>query len=371
MLDENFVTTAYNSMERGFPEFRKRKKRLAGRSILKNFLYIFKVKLVRTDARTFLLHPKPEIKKIFSDAIDLDINKSSYLKIALFYVQLGYIAPSIGVRVWAARKGYEYLQCYFKSGNITILNCGPSILSPFLAKLCEDKNDNSKYYIIQHGLYQLDYKPYEFEFRVKASRSIVWSDFLAQNYISLGMLPEKVHVLPTYLFKEIKNLNTSNKVLIVGESLNKIDTDFDREYGEKVLQMVQYLKKNTMYNEFVFKKHPRALPSAQFDAALENNDVLFTNRINLKDYGLVIGAVSTLMIEAMAEGCRVLQLSLEKFSAIEVGNYSLYTSAENIQDVKEIKEKIDILNNLDKNYIKREYLRIDKDFEDCYKRLVS
>jgi hypothetical protein len=371
MIDEYFITTAYNTMERGFPEFRKRKRKLAGRFVLKNFIHIFKFKAEQTDAKKFLLHPAQEIQKIFVDVVKLDINNSPFLNKALFYLQLGYISPSIGIRLWAARKGYRYLQHYFKSGNITILNCGPSILSPFLAKLCEDKNDDSRYYIIQHGFYQLDYKPYDFEFKIAACRSIIWSDLLAQNYISLGMAPEKIHVLPTHLFRELKKLNISHKVLIIGESLNKINPDFDREYGQKVLQIINYLKRNSKYNEFYFKKHPRALPSVKLDLALKTNSVKFTEKINLNDYGLVIGAVSTLMIEAMAEGCRVLQLSLEEFSSLNIGNYSIYTSAENIQDIEQTTEKFTTLNNLQKNYINSEYLRIDNNFEDYYKRLIN
>lgn len=371
MLNGDFITSAYKSLERGFPEFRKRKRQLAWRSVLKNFIYIFFVQPEKTNANIFLLNPAKEIQKIFSDAERLDVNNSSFLKKALFYLQFGYVFPTSGIRLWAARKGYGYLQYYFKSGNITILNSGPSILSPFLAKLCEDKKDDSKFYIIQHGIYQLDYKPYDFEFKISACRSIIWSHILAQNYISLGMAPEKIHVLPTHLFRKVKQLNVSKKILIIGESLNKINPDFDIEYGKKILETINYLKQNFNYNEFHFKKHPRALPSTQLDAALETNGVKFTDKINLNGYGLVIGAVSTLMIEAMAEGCRVLQLSLEGFSDIDLGNYSLHTSVENLEDIKEIREKIEKLNNLEKNYLSNEYLSVDNSFEDYYKRLVN
>lgn len=358
-------------MERGFPELRKRKRQLARRSVFKNFLNIFLVQIENTRGNKFLLHPKPVIREIFAEAIELDVNNSPFLNKALFYLQVGYISPSLGIRLWAARKGYGYLQHYFKSGNITILNCGPSILSPFLAKLCEDKNDDSKFYIIQHGLYQLDNKPYDFEFKIAACRSIVWSDLLAQNYIFLGMAPEKILVLPTHLFRAIKKLNVSDKVLIIGESVNRINPDFDREYLEKIIQTINYLKQNSNYIEFHFKKHPRALPSAQLDAVLETNTIKFKDKINLGDYGLVIGAVSTLMIEAMAEGCRVLQLSLENFSSINVGNYSLYTSVENIQNIEQTREKFNTLNNLQNNYISSEYLRVDNRYEDYYKRLMN
>lgn len=371
MIDENFITTAYSAMERGFPEFRKRKRKLARRSVIKNFLQIFFIKPEQTQEKIFLLHPKPEIQKMFTDALKLDINNSAYLKKALFYLQLGYISPIDRIRLWAARRGYNYLQYYFRPSNITILNCGPSILSPFLAKLCEEKNDDSKYYIIQHGLYQLDNKPYEFEYSIKACRSIVWSDLLAQNYISLGIVPKKIHVLPTHLFREIKELNLSDKVLIIGESLNKINTEFDVEYQEKLLEVINFLKLNSKYNVFHFKKHPRALPSPELDTALENNSVKLTDKINLNNYGLVIGAISTLMIEAMAEGCRVLQISLENCQSLNVGDYSLFTSAENLRDVKELGVKVDKLNNLKKNYINGDYLRVEHKFEDYYKQLLD
>ncbi|TVZ28224.1 hypothetical protein JM83_3337 [Gillisia sp. Hel_I_86] len=371
MIDENFISTAYSTMERGFPEIRKRKRQMAGRSLLKIFLRIFFVKPEETHEKIFLLHPKPEIQKIFTDAIKLDINNSAFLKKALFYLQLGYISPNDRIRVWAAKRGYNYLQYYFRPSNITILNCGPSILSPFLAKLCEDKNDDSKYYIIQHGLYQLNNMPYEFEFSIKASRSVVWSSLLAQNYIALGIASEKIHVLPTYLFREIKELNRSNKVLIIGESLNKINTEFDVEYQEKLLEVINYLKLNSKYNDFHFKKHPRALSSPELDTALENNSVKLTDKINLNNYGLVIGAISTLMIEAMAEGCRVLQISLENCQSLNVGDYSLHTSAENLQDIREVSKKIGSLDNLEYNFINREFLRVDNNFEDYYKQLLE
>ncbi len=371
MIGENFITTSYTTLERGFPQFRKRKRQLAVRFVIKNLLLIFKFNSEQTDAKIFLLHPAMEIQIMFPDAVKLDINNSLFLKKALFYLQLGYISPTKGIRIWAARKGYRYLQNYFKSGNITILNSGPSVFSPFMAKLCDDKNDDSKFYIIQHGLYQLDYKPYDFELKIAACRSIIWSDLLAQNYISLGMAPKKIHVLPTHLFRQISKLNFSDKVLIIGESLNKINPDFDREFGEKILQIINYLKRNSNCCEFYFKKHPRALPSTDLDLAFETTAVTFIDKINLNEYGLVIGVVSTLMIEALAEGCRVLQLSLEQFSSINVGDYSLYTSAENIQDLEQTIEKFNKLNKLQKNYINSEYLRIDCCFEDYYKRLLN
>lgn len=358
-------------MERGFPEFRIRKRKMARRSVLKNFLYIFFVKPERSHDKTFLLHPKPEIQKIFVNTLKLDVNNSPFLNKALFYLQLGYISPFRKIRLWAANKGYRYLQYYFKSANIKILNCGPSMLSPFLAKLCEDKNDISKYYIIQHGLYQLNNTPYEFEFSINACRSVVWSDLLAQNYISLGIAPEKIEVLPTHLFREIKALNKSDKVLIIGESLNKINEDFDKEYVEKILMVINYLKQNSSYNEFDFKKHPRALPTPQLETALINNSIKLTTKNNLKEYGLVIGAISTLMIEAMAEGCRVLQLSIENLQSLNVGNYSLYTSIENLQDITEIEEKMSRLDNLKNNYINKEYLRVNHNYESYYKQLIE
>ncbi len=371
MIDDHFITAAYTSMERGFPEFRRRKRHLARRSVIKNFFKVFNVEQEKTDAKLFLFRPKPAIQKIFKDAVILDTEESPFLKNALFYFQLGYVFPWGGIRLFAARKGYKYLQDYFASGNISILNCGPSILSPFLAKLCEDKRDNSRYYILQHGIYQSNYQPYDFELRVTASRSVIWSELLAQHYISLGMAPEKIQVLPNYLFREVKELNPSDKVLIVGESLNKIYPQFDQEYGKKLVEVIRYLKQNTGYKEFIFKKHPRALPSPEFHAHLKNNGVTFSNEIDLKDYGLVIGAVSTFMIEALAEGCRVLQVSFEDFSAISEGDYSLHTSAEIIKNANEIGKKVTVLKNLKENYIKSEFLQVNQSFERYYQRVIE
>mgnify|MGYP003113219214 CR=1 FL=1 len=370
MIDENFIAKAYSTMERGIPDFRKRKRQIARRFVLKNFLNIIFVKPEKNYNSVFLLHPKLEVQKIFADAFKLDINSLPFLNKALFYIQLGYISPNTRIRVWAANKGFNYLQYYFNSSNITIINCGPSILSPFLVRLCENKKDSSTYYIIQHGLYQMDYKPYEFEFNNIACKSVVWSELLAQNYISQGMDAQKIQVLPTHLFRTINELNKSKKVLIIGESINKINKNFDIEYQQKIKQVVQYLKQNSDYNEFYFKKHPRALPSLQLEMALADNSIKILNKINLSDYGLLIGAVSTLMIEGLAVGCRVIQLSMEKFQ-INVGDYSLYTSIENLRDIKEIKEKIDRINNLKKNYINPEFLRVEDNFEDYYKKLLE
>lgn len=370
MIDEDFITMAYSTMERGFSQFKKRKKKLALHSVVKNFLFIFFIKPEKCSEKIFLLHPKPEVERIFKNATKLDVTHSSYLKKAVFYLQLGYISPVISIRMWAARKAYRYLQNYFRSSDIKIFNCGPSILSPFLAKLCEDKNDNSLYFIIQHGLYQSDYRPYEFELILKASRSIIWSDLLAQGYISLGMSPKKIHILPTYLFKEIKPLNNSRKVLIIGESLNKIDKGFDTEYQKKLLIVINYLKSNSSYNHFTFKKHPRARKSLQLHAALEKKSVIISDNIDLENYGLVIGAVSTLMIEALANGCRILQINLKGSHKVNFDNYSLYTSAENLSDMNEMEEKILSLNNLQCNHINSEFLKMEYNFADYYYQLI-
>ncbi|WP_037320996.1 hypothetical protein [Salegentibacter sp. Hel_I_6] len=369
MIDSVFIDNAYAAMERGFPKFRKRKKKMAKRSVIKNLWSILFIRPEKNNENFFLLYPKPEIERIFSNIQQLNFNHSSFLKRSLFFLQLGYISSNSKIRVWAAKKGYRYLQQYFVSDNITILNCGPSILSPFLAKLCEDKNDESKFYIIQHGLYQIDYMPYRFEFASKACISIIWSNLLAKHYLSLGMDAKNIMVLPTYLFSQIKKLNTSKKVLIIGESINKINSNFDREYQDKVTNVISYLKANTHYSEFKFKKHPRALPSPELDKALEENQIESISEIKLNDFGLVIGAVSTLMIEALAEGCRVLQLAMDEFE-ISVGDYSLYTSIAYLEDMKNIKEKIDILNNINNNFIKSEFLRVEDNYEFHYKLLL-
>jgi hypothetical protein len=371
MIDGHFINSAYSTLERGFAESRKRKKKMAARSVLRNVLYLLLVKPERSQNKVFLLHPHYEVEKIFPNAINIDRIKSPFLKKILFLFQLGYISPSKRIRIWAAKKAYSYLQNYFSSSNIRILNCGPSIMSPFLAKLCEDKQDDSKYFIIQHGLYQHDYKPYDFEFRIAASRSVIWCSLLAQNYIALGMNPKKINVLPTHLFREIKKFNNSNKVLIIGESLNRISTDFDWKFQNKIEKVLNYLKQDSRYQDVYFKQHPRALPSPDLDAVLINNSVEFINKINLKNYGLVIGTVSTLMIEALAEGCRVLQLSIESFKSLNVGDYSLYTSIENLKNIEEIEEKIDRLEKLKYNYINSEFLRVEHNYEAYYQQLLE
>lgn len=371
MIDKKFINFSYSTIERGLSESRRRKKRLARRSVIKSFISILFVKRQKTFEKKFLLYPRPEIQSIFPEATLLEINKFPFLKKALFFLQLGYISPSEEFRFWSAKKGYGYLQHYFSSPNITILNCGPSLLSPFLAKLCDDKHDDSKYFIIQHGLYQQHYKPYEFEFSVKACRSVVWSNLLAQNYVSLGMAPEKIHVLPTHLFSSIRKLNNSNKVLIIGESLNKIHPEIDIEYQEKILEVLNYLKNSSGYIDIYFKKHPRALSSPKLDSAFIENSVVFLDKINLSDYGLVIGVVSTLMIEAISEGCRALQLSLQNGKDLNIGDYSLFTSAENLHNVKEIEEKIKNLESLESNYIQKDFLLVENNFADYYKKLLN
>ncbi len=371
MIDKNFINLSYSTIERGLSESRSRKKRLARRSVIKNLVSILFIKKEKTCERKFLLYPRKEIHQIFPEVTLLEINKFPILKKALFFLQLGYITPSEKFRLWAAKKGYGYLQYYFSASNITILNCGPSLLSPFLAKLCEDKNDGSKYFIIQHGLYQHHYQPYEFEFSVKACRSVVWSKQLAQNYITLGMPPEKIRVLPTHLFSHIKKLNNSKKVLIIGESLNKILPGIDVEYQEKIVQVLNYLKHNSYYNDIYFKKHPRALSSPKLDAAFIENSVAFRDTVTLSDYGLVVGVVSTMMIEAISEGCRALQLSLKSGKVLNIGDYSLFTSAENLTVVDDMALKIRKLECLENNYIQRDFLRVEYNFEDYYKKLIN
>lgn len=371
MIDIDFINSAYVTLERGLSESRRRKKRLARRSVIKNFIRILFFKRENTFENKFLLYPRPEIEIIFPEVTVLEIDKFPFLKKALFFLQLGYISPSEKFRFWAAKKGYGYLQHYFSAPNITIINCGPSLLSPFLAKLCEDKHDHSKYFIIQHGLYQHHYKPYEFEFSIKACRSVVWSNILAQNYIALGMPPEKIQVLPTHLFSSIKKLNKSKKVLIIGESLNKIFPGIDDVYEEKIIQVVNYLNGNSYYNEIYFKKHPRALSNQKLDEAFIENSVAFLDKINLSDFGLVIGVVSTMMIEALSEGCRVLQLSLKIGNALNIGDYSLFTSVENLDEIEEIEEKIRKLESLETNYIQSNFLRVENNFGDYYKELMS
>lgn len=305
-------------------------------------------------------------------------------KLSLFHefylLNLAYLFHSFPLGKFFFCKAYKRLKAKLRGKPILVFNSSPSLLSSLLTYYCE-YTEGSRFIIIQHGIYQLNHVPYFYQFGLSSVETWVWSEMLRENYRKrFGM--KKIELLPTYLFSEVKKeeeieLDAPIYFLIVGEGFNRVNKQFNVDYYNSLKSLMSHLK--TALGERVrtvfYKPHPRMTERGFWIGRCKLNGWKVVSTIPSIDDGrlIVIGKISTLLIQMLVEGYRCIQVNDESLKGrYPFDDYTQFSSIISSQSLTINKEEAALLlYNRRRVDIDEKYLLINSDWENEYSRKIQ
>lgn len=379
MHDNDLIKKIINNYGRGFSELDREKLSISIKFIVKYFfLFFIRFRESKTTLRAFKLHLPSELDESFTNLAPISSYNSSD-KSNSFFKQYYYLCLSCVFRknflgVYFFKLAYKSLDYKLDGESIVVVNAGPSFFTHLFSYYCYKKR-GSKFYFIQHGVYQLDYEPYVFEKYFDEGLTILlWSKLLMQNLAKV--CKSHMTIVPTYKFTEISlfnDLNTEENsrtdILFVGESINKLDNKYDEDYLVSMLKIIAHFKKQYNHCTFYFKPHPRMKNKKGFcDMLNKEYDIIIVDNISEIKIDFAVAHISTYLLELLSKGIRCFQMHI-KNNTIQGSDYTKYTSVVSSDEL--LNGEIDAGLYFDKNYVNDDYLLIDPNFKERYKQIIN
>lgn len=267
------------------------------------------------------------------------------------------------------QKAIDLVVDYIKSSKIKLVILGNDKL--FIEKLLQYAADkaNINTIIIQHGIYNID------SFKVldtsnTANHFLTWSEYVKDTYKSFYPdLKNDVRVIGYPL--EIKKTHIPDKhcVLFLGNQY----ANYNKEEGEKYLEIAKTVFKICYEKDidFVYRKHPSEIVNEHYEDLIEYISVNKNLMDDLNRSSIIVGDVSSVMIEAGLVGRHVVQIIWSERSQVGLSDPMYSFTEKSDCSYESISRAIEnCIIRKEANRLDDYYLWVNENIKDDFKKIM-
>ncbi len=216
-----------------------------------------------------------------------------------------------------AAEAISQIKAFMKKNHLQLLLVGNDKLFIEKALIYAAKQLEIPVIIIQHGVYNVD--SFRSLYSAKeADYFWCWSQYIKDMYINFyGGSEDRVKVVG-YPFEVKEKINKNGKyILFLGNQYS----NFDKDEGIRYLNIAKDVYKICRNNNltFVYRPHPAEIIDDSYGELLDTNIMKGIPLISdLMESSVIIGDISSVMVEAGIMGCPVIQIIWSERSKIGV-----------------------------------------------------
>ena len=315
--------------------------------------------------------------------INPDMRNGSAGELDLFHpyylLNLAYLANHTPLAKSLYQRAYRALCNLLNDRPITIYNAGPGLINSLLSYYCHH-HPGSRFYLIQHAVYQLCHRPYYYQTQFSSTVSWVWSELQADIHRAQGV--EHTEVLPNLKIATVADRATidwsqDTEVVIIGESSDKYYANYNSCFQQVVKEAMVVLaqQKQIGISQIYFKPHPRTPAKEEWKEVCQTEGWTYTEQMPETKNLVVVGAFSTYLIEVMATGVVGFQIQSARLrQLVDYDDYTRYTALIPL-GVQNVTNEVAGDNQIDASYFERAqhpfidatYLCVDPRWADRYR----
>ena len=347
--------------------------RLKPKQLIKDFLNLFESILYnKSKTRPCILIWETKFKEIIEDHVKF----YNFIVVTNSLKKYKQVSKIKGIKVYFAHhwydlidKGFEThnmkytkeavdkIKKYIKKNNIRVVILGNDKMFIERAIKAAAEEINVPVVIIQHGIYNIDsFK--QLQTADSARHFWVWSEYIKDIYLKYtGKQDTDIKVIGYPFRLDIVPVKNKRKVLFLGNqylNYNKKEGDGYFKIAETVYDIC---KKNNL--EFVYRPHPSEKITSKYNIFKEKISKNSSLMFDLKETWVVVGDISSTMVEAALVGRPVVQVIWRPRSEIGVTDPMYGFTKKTINDKSHIEKTIlncvesEYVNSLNKYYIMR------------------